>query len=202
MLKSLEIKNYALIENLSAEFDSGLNIITGETGAGKSIIVDALSLVLGERADSEVVRKGAEKGIVETIFGTAGNKKLKALLAENEIGSSDELILRREISSGKSQSRCFINDSPVTLSLMKEVGDLLVDLHGQHEHQSLLRTDTHIDLLDEFGGLQGLVAEFRGAYDRAQGILSNLRELRSNERTLMDRRVLYEFQIREIDAVS
>lgn len=201
MLKSLEIKNYALIEELCVKFDSGLNIITGETGAGKSIIIDALSLALGERADSEVVRKGAEKAIVETVFGTAGNKKLQALLAENEIEWSDELILRREVSA-KSQSRCFINDSPATLALLKEVGDLLVDLHGQHEHQSLLRTDTHIDLLDDFGGLDGLRGEFYAAYLQACTTRDELESLRAQERQLQEKRELYEFQIKEIDSVG
>ncbi len=202
MLRSLQIKNYALIEELSVDFESGLNIITGETGAGKSIIVDALSLVLGERADSDVVRRGAERAIVETVFGTAGNKKLKTLLRENEIDWGDELILRREISSGKSQNRCFINDSPVTLALMKETGDLLVDLHGQHEHQSLLRVDTHTDLLDEFGSLLGLREEFLKAYTRAGQTCGEIDSLRQQEQQLRERRELYEFQIKEIDAVA
>src|SRR5712692_4075949 len=111
MLKSLEIKNYALIENLSAEFDSGLNIITGETGAGKTIIIDALSLVLGERADTDAVRKGAEKAIVEATLSISGNRMLRQLLEENEIEFAEELILRREVST-KGQSRSFINDTP------------------------------------------------------------------------------------------
>ena len=202
MLKSLEIKNYALIEKLYVGFDTGLNILTGETGAGKSIIVDALSLVLGERADSDVVRKGAEKAVVETVFGTGANKKLRALLAENEIELGDEIILRREVSAGKSQSRCFINDSPVTVALMKEVGDLLVDLHGQHEHQSLLRVDTHIDLLDEFGGLFGLREEFHKAFTRACQVRAEMDSLRRQEQQLRERRELYEFQIKEIDGVT
>lgn len=202
MLRSLQIKNYALIEELSVEFDSGLNIITGETGAGKSIIVDALSLVLGERADSDLVRRGAERAVVETVFGTAGNEKLKTLLTENEIDWSDELILRREISSGKSQNRCFINDSPVTLTLMKETGDLLVDLHGQHEHQSLLRVDTHTDLLDEFGSLLGLREEFLKAYTLAGQTYGDIESLRQQEQQLRQRRELHEFQIKEIDTVA
>lgn len=201
MLKTLYIKNYAIIEELNVEFERGLNIITGETGAGKSIIIDALSLVLGERADTEAVRKGAEKAIVEGLFDVSGNQKLKTLLKQNEIEFSDELILRREVSI-KGQSRSFINDTPATTTLLKEVGDLLVDLHGQHEHQSLLRTETHIDLLDDYGRLEGLVNEFSQAYNKTHQILNELKELKAKEQQLMERRSLYEFQIKEIDAVN
>lgn len=201
MLKSFYVKNYALIDELRVEFGSGLNIITGETGAGKSILIDAMSLMLGERATTEVIRKGEEKAIVEGIIGMTEQKALRALLAEREIDVDDELILRREIST-KGQSRCFINDSPVPVSVLKEVGDLLVDLHGQHEHQSLLRTETHVDFLDDFGGLDGLVKEFREAYDTLKGLFAELEELSHKERQLKERRDLYEFQIKEIDAVS
>ena len=201
MLKSLYIKNYALIEEIRAEFGSGLNIITGETGAGKSILIDALSLILGERATTDVVRKGEDKAIVEAILGVSENKRLKALLAANEIEASDELILRREVSA-KGQSRSFINDSPAPLTVMKEAGELLVDLHGQHEHQSLLRTATHIDFLDDFGGLEGLVAEYRTAYDALKMLFVQHDELSHKERQLKEKRDLYEFQLKEIDAVS
>ena len=156
MLKSLTIRNYALIESVEIEFGSGLNILTGETGAGKSIIIDALSLILGDRASSDVVRKGADKAVVEGVFGIAENVTVKALLKQNEIELQEDFILRREVSI-KGQSRCFVNDSPVPLTVLKEIGDHLVDLHGQHEHQSLLRPETHISLLDEFGGLDKLV---------------------------------------------
>ncbi|HEV8539031.1 MAG TPA: DNA repair protein RecN [Bacteroidota bacterium] len=201
MLTALSIKNYALIEELAVAFERGLNIITGETGAGKSIIIDALSLILGERADTEAVRKGAEKAIVEGCFNVAGNKQLQHLLAENEIEWQDQMIARREVSI-KGQSRSFVNDTPVTTSLLKHVGDLLVDLHGQHEHQSLLRTETHIDLLDEFGGLDGLVEEFGKAYRRVVGEMKSLDELKAKEQHLVERRTLYEFQMNEIDAVG
>jgi len=201
MLKTLQIKYYALIESLEVEFERGLNIITGETGAGKSIIIDALSLILGERADTDAVRKGAEKAIVEASFDVIGNRKLKELLEQNEIDFQDELILRREVSV-KGQNRSFINDTPATTALLKHVGDLLVDLHGQHEHQSLLRTETHIDFLDEYGRLEGLVNEFSGAFRTVSGVLNELNDLRTRETQLMEKRALYEFQIAEIDAIS
>jgi DNA repair protein RecN (Recombination protein N) len=201
MLTRLYIKQYALIEELTVEFERGLNIITGETGAGKSIIIDALSLILGDRADSDSVRKGAEKAVVEGFFSVAGNKKLATLLEEHQIEYSDELIVRREVTI-KGQSRAFINDSPVPLNVMKQAGEMMVDLHGQHEHQSLLRSETHIDLVDNFGGLEGLVDEFGMLYSEAKSIMNSLRDLRSREQQLMERRSLYEFQIKEIDAVS
>lgn len=201
MLKSFYVKNYALIDELRVEFGSGLNIITGETGAGKSIVIDAMSLMLGERATTDMIRQGESKAIVEGIIGLTEQTALRALLAERGIDAEDELILRREIST-KGQSRCFINDSPVPVGVLKEVGDLLVDLHGQHEHQSLLRTETHIDFLDDFGGLEGLVQEFREAYEALRKLFAEQEELLHREQQLKERRDLYEFQMKEIDAVS
>ncbi len=201
MLKSLHIKNYALIEELEADFGPGLNIITGETGAGKSIIIDALSLILGDRADAGMIRKGADKAIVEGMLAVGGDGRVRTLLAEHEIDHSEELILRRELSA-KGQSRSFINDTPAPLGVLKEIGDLLVDLHGQHEHQSLLRRETHCDLLDTFGGLDGLAREFSAAFDAARGLLDDLSALRARERELQEKRSFYEFQVKEIDAVA
>jgi len=201
MLKSLTIRNYALIESVDIEFESGLNILTGETGAGKSIIIDALSLILGDRASSDVVRKGRDKAVVEGLFGMADNEKVKILLKNNEIEIQEDLILRREVSL-KGQSRCFVNDSPVPLTVLKEIGDHLVDLHGQHEHQSLLRPETHIGLLDEFGSLDKLVDEYRESYDRLSVLFREFRSLSLKEKELRDKRDLYEFQIKEIDAID
>ena len=200
MLKTLLIKNYALIEEIEVEFESGLNIITGETGAGKSILIDALSLVLGGRANSDVIRRGADKAVVEALFGMSGNKRVKDLIQGQDLEVGHELILRREISA-KGHNRCFVNDTPVTLSLMQAVGDLLVDLHGQHDHQSLLRVETHIDLLDDFGGLSGLREEYAASYDRLTQSFTELEELQARERQLRERKDLYEFQIQEIDAM-
>ena len=201
MLKTLLIKNYALIEEVEVEFESGLNIITGETGAGKSILIDALSLVLGDRASSDVIRKGAEKAVVEAVFGVSGNRRVKGFVQSQDIEIADELILRREISA-KGHNRCFVNDTPVPLSVMLSLGDMLVDLHGQHDHQSLLRSETHIDLLDDFGGLAGLKEEYEACYQRLTQLFGELEDLQSKERQLRERKDLYEFQIQEIDAVT
>lgn len=200
MLKSLQIKDYALIESINVEFGHGLNIITGETGAGKSILIDAMGLLLGERASVEVIRKGAPKSIVEGIFSLDGNKKVRKILSENDIDADDELIVRREISS-KGSNRCFINDTPVTLNLIKEIGDLLVDLHGQHEHQSLLRPETHIEMLDGFGSYMKEKDEYYELFKQLNSAVRELGEIKGKEKTLHERKDLYSFQLKEIEAV-
>lgn len=201
MLKTLEVKDYALINQINVEFGKGLNIITGETGAGKSILIDAMGLLLGERASTEVVRKGANKSIVEGIFDVEGNNKVKILLGENEIDDYPELILRREISL-KGANRCFVNDTPVSLSFIKEIGNLLVDLHGQHEHQSLLHTETHIDYLDEFGNYDDLLSKYKNKYDELIKTEREIETLREREAILIEKKEIYAFQINEIDNVS
>ncbi|MBK7632506.1 MAG: DNA repair protein RecN [Ignavibacteriales bacterium] len=201
MIKTLEIKDYALIDHINVEFGKGLNIITGETGAGKSILINAMSLLLGERASTEVVRKGAQKSFVEGIFDVATNKKVKFLLEENEIEFQPELIIRREISL-KGSNRCFVNDSPVALNIVKELGDLLVDLHGQHEHQSLLRTETHIEFLDEFANNQKLLDDYKIIYRDLNSKQNELRELKSKEDSLKEKKEIYIYQMKEIDNIN
>ena len=201
MLKNLSIKNYALIDELELEFGSGLNIITGETGAGKSIIIDALNLILGERATTEEIRAGSEKAVVEGVFTISGNKKVQRLLSDAEIEYEEEMIVRREVNQ-KGQSRAFVNDTPIPISQLKLLGDFLVDLHGQHEHQSLLRPETHIDLLDDFGGLENLIRDFRNAFRDLNSSIKELTELTSKRDALKEKRELYAFQIKEIDEIN
>ncbi|MEK6650724.1 MAG: AAA family ATPase, partial [Bacteroidota bacterium] len=183
MLRSLSIRNYALIEAVDVEFQNGLNIITGETGAGKSILIDAFSLILGGRASADEVRKGADKAVVDGTFHVKANRTIKDLLARYELDGGDDLILRRELSA-KGTSRCFVNDSPVSMAILKEFGDALVDLHGQHEHQSLLRRETHRELLDDYGRLDGLVAEYRDSYENLVALNRAWKDLRSREQRL------------------
>lgn len=201
MLKSLEIKDYALIEHLQVEFGEGLNIITGETGAGKSIIVDAMGLLLGGRASTEVIRKGAAKSFVEGFFNIKDNAKVKELLLNNDVETTNELIIRREISL-KGANRCFVNDSPVPLTFINQLGDLLIDLHGQHEHQSLLRSETHIDFLDQYVDNNLLLAEYRKTFNDYQKKIDELKTLKKKEKLLNEKKEFYSFQIKEIDSVS
>ncbi len=202
MLRSLHIRDYALIEALEVEFDSGLNIITGETGAGKSILLGALGLILGERASTEAVRSGAKKAVIEGLFDDANEGGVPDLLRQHEIEPypSGVLVVRREVSA--SHSRAFINDTPATLTVLRAVAENLIDLHGQHEHQSLLRTETHLALLDDFGGLGGLAATYRAHHAEVARLHRKRADLVRRESELEQQRSLIEFQIGEIDAVA
>ena len=201
MLTSLLIKDYALIENLTVEFGAGLKIITGETGAGKSILLGALGLILGERAYSEVIRKGASKSIVEAIFDISRHSAVISILRENDIDELEQLIVRREISP-KGANRCFINDTPVNLALIKEVGNHLVDIHGQHEHQSLLKVENHISMLDEVGNYGSFLVNYRVIKSGLDSKINELKHLRDKENTLKEKRELYGFQLKEIDEID
>ncbi len=202
MLRSLLVKNYALIEEITVSFDTGLSIITGETGAGKSILLGALGLILGDRASSDEIRTGADKAIVEAEFDLTTSTSLLATLRQFELDlESSHLIIRREITK-KGTSRAFVNDTPVSLSVLKSIGELLVDLHGQHEHQSLLNTDRHIDFLDEFAGLADKRKEYEAIYSRFISLRSEYHNLQHDlERSERERSFL-EFQFQEIDAIA
>lgn len=201
MLSLLSIKDYALIENIEISFENNLNIITGETGTGKSILLSAMSLLLGERASPESVRKGAKKSIVEGHFNVEGNLPVERILKENEIDNSPELIIRREISLSGS-SRAFVNDTPATLNILKEIGNILVDLHGQHDHQSLLRTETHIEFLDEFGNYENEIHLFRNGRSELLNKINEFENLKKKESQLKEKYELYKFQLEEINSVN
>lgn len=202
MLRSLTIRDYALIEQLEVEFDSGLNIITGETGAGKSILLGAMKLLLGERASTEAVREGARKAVVEGTFDNAHEGRLPALLEVHDIEAMPGglLVVRREIS--ERGSRAFVNDTPATLDVLREVAGQTIDLHGQHEHQSLLRTETHVELLDNFGGLGSLVETYRTARAAVAALVAERADLVRREAELRQQKELYAFQIEQIDRVA
>jgi DNA repair protein RecN (Recombination protein N) len=201
MLTSLSIKHYALIDELSVDLPGGLVILTGETGAGKSILVDAMGLILGERASPEVVRSGADKTIVEATLDITGNDHASRLLKESQLDLSSQVILRREVVPN-GQSRCFVNDTPVSLSFLRRMGDVLVDLHGQHEHQSLLRPQTHGEMLDAFAGVDSLLADYRVAFRTLGESMRELEEVRKLRSSLAEARDLHTFQLQEIDAVD
>ena len=171
MLRELHIENFALIQELTVFFGDGLNILTGETGAGKSIIIDALNQVLGERASAELVRTGSSQAVITAVVDV--NDAVAAYLEEQGLGAAEQgrVILQREIySNGKSQAR--IDGRPVTVALLKEVGSLLVEIHGQHEHQSLLDEGAHIQMVDAFGGQPVLSAraDYRQTWEELLGL--------------------------------
>ena len=201
MLFSLYIKNYALIQELAIEFKPGLTIITGETGAGKSILIGALNLVLGERANSDMVRSGTTKAIIEAVLRDVHSKKIEALLSSADIETTPELILRRELSSS-GQSRCFINDTPCTATILKQAGEILIDLHGQHDHQLLLHADTHEALLDDFAGTAPEITAYKAARSILQELQQQLRTLKQEAAEIHDKTEILEFQRHELSVLD
>ncbi|HXF46579.1 MAG TPA: AAA family ATPase, partial [Burkholderiaceae bacterium] len=162
MLLSLSIRNFVIVDELDLEFAPGFTVLTGETGAGKSILIDALQLALGERADADVVREGAPRADISAEF-RAGSAALEWLAANELTGEADTVLVRRTVDAA-GRSKAFVNGTAATLAQLRELGSLLVDVHGQHAHQSLLRPAAQLRLLDEHGGLQALAAEVAGAY--------------------------------------
>ncbi len=200
MLSSLYIRDYALIDELEVDFSDGLNIITGETGTGKSILVGALKLILGERAATDSIRTGARKAVVEGMFDADDLSSVRTMLDEYDLEVRPSLILRREVSEG--HSRAFINDSPASLQQLRAVASELVDLHGQHEHQSLLRPEKHLEVVDAFGGLGGMVDDYRSRYESVGHLAKERASLRAKESELRQQRESLAFQIQEIDAIA
>ena len=165
MLTSLAIRDIVLIERLDLAFEPGLCVLTGETGAGKSILLDALGLALGGRADRDLVRRGAAQASVSAVFAPAAGDPVEALLAEHGIAAEDDLVLRRVVGAD-GRSRGFVNDQPVGTGLMRQIGGLLIEVHGQHEQQGLFDPAIQRGLLDAYGGLEGTAAELRQAHGR------------------------------------
>ena len=187
MLRFLSIRNLAVIDRLELEFEPGLNVLTGETGAGKSIIVGAVGLLVGGRASSEMVRTGEDQAAVEAIF---------------EDGDGSELLVRREIAAGSGRSRAFVNGSLATSAALRELSARLVDLHGQHEHQVLLDPAAHLDLLDAFGGLEPQREQTGQAFARWQQLRQERDALLSDDRKKTLRAEFLQFQLDEIRRVA
>ena len=202
MLIELRICDYAVIHDLTLELGPGLSVLSGETGAGKSIIVGALSLLLGERASSDRVRTGAKRAMVEAVFDVSDYPKLKAQLNDLGIEAEDGLlILRREVASA-GRNRAWINESPTTARTVGEVGRSLVDLHGQHEHQNLLKKDTQRSILDAFGEAEKDASVVAEEFRALSGLEAQLKELRQHRRELASRVDFLRFQIGELDEAN
>jgi DNA repair protein RecN (Recombination protein N) len=202
MLTTLRIRNLALVADLTLEFERGLTVLTGETGAGKSVILGALSLVLGQRADRTLLRSGADACTVEAVFDVGGLRApLAVFLADNglESGESGQLILKRTFTASGT-NRQFVNGSPTTLDRLAVLGDWLVDLHGPHEHQSLLQPSRQLAILDAFGRLTQQVDAFAVLVRQRADVEAARRALMVDERTVAQQLDLLRFQVREIDA--
>ena len=198
MLQAIKIRNFALIENAEIPFEKGLNVLSGETGAGKSIVLEAISLLLGGRAQTEVIRSGAEEAVVEGLFEVSELPWLKERL--NEVGielDQNELLIKRTINrNGK--NRIFMNGELATLSMLSTVCEDLVDLCGQHEHQSLFKATEQIHLMDRFAGLEDLASATRAAYKKAVALLEERESLKKKEEERVQRLAFIQFQIEEL----
>lgn len=201
MLLNLTIQNYALVERLELEFNQGMTVMTGETGAGKSILLDALGLALGDRADSNSIRVGAERADVHATFDIKHHTDAMAWLQERELDHGYDCLLRRTIASD-GRSRAFINGQPVPVTDLRQLGDLLIDIHSQHEHQSLLKKETHRRLLDEFSGTQTLVQTLRQTFHKLTQTKKYLHDVQNNQSEANARKDLLRYQAQELEQLS
>ena len=197
MLNSLHIRNYALISSLQIHFDKGLTVITGETGAGKSIIMGALSLILGHRADTSTLLDQSEKCVVEAVFEVSG-LHLENFFAENNLDYQDDTIVRREIAvNGK--SRAFINDTPVTLPLLKEFTSRLIDIHSQHQNLLFQNADFRTDVVDLFAGIKNQVTEYQQVLSELKNSEHQLSELQQQHQSALERQDFLQFVLKELE---
>lgn len=202
MLSELRIRNFALIDQLSVRLGPGLNVLSGETGAGKSIIVGALSLLLGERASADVVRTGADRASVEGVFEVDGSGALRGWLEERGLEADEGiLILKREVAV-EGRNRAWINGSPTTAGLLGELGGMLVSLHGQHEHQTLLRREEQRAILDAYAGNDELLRDVRSAHTELREVRAELESLEARRRDAAARADFLRFQAEEIEAAE
>lgn len=201
LLKHLHIRDFAVIEEVDIPFNSGLTVFTGETGAGKSIMVGALGLVLGDRADSGIVRTGCERTEITAIFDIENEDGIQSVLAEQEISCEDELILRRVINKD-GRSRAYVNGSSVPAQLLRALGERMVDIHGQHTHQSLLKADVQRNLLDEFGNHQQQINEVKDAWKLWHATELELQALSGDSRDHDAQMTLLQYQIQELEALN
>lgn len=199
MLQELDIRNYALIERVKIGFSEGLNILTGETGAGKSIIIGALGLILGERSSTDVIRTGADSASVLATIDISRSPSVCTLLSEINLQDEDNdiLILSREISKS-GRNKYSINYQSSTLQILRQIGDNLIDIHGQHEHQTLFRQEKHIEILDDFSGLRNLVQQHINIYNDLKNLIAQRDFLIKDRDEKLRQKELFEFQLNEL----
>ena len=203
MLLEISIKNFAIIEAISLNFEKGMTVLTGETGAGKSIIIDAMNMMLGARATTDVIRHGAPKAEIEGLFSIENSLPLQEIFDEQGIDLGDEIIIRREIlQNGRSVSR--VNGQMVNLSVLRSIGQYLVDIHGQHDQEELMRPQLHIQMLDGFGDADFLELKkvYQTNFDAYRNMRKQLLEVKKNQEEHKARIEMLEFQMAEIESAS
>ena len=203
MLLEISIKNFAIIESISLNFEKGMTVLTGETGAGKSIIIDAMNMMLGARATTEVIRHGAPKAEIEGLFSIESNRALEDIFDEQGLELSDEIIIRREIlQNGRSISR--VNGQMVNLSVLRTIGQQLVDIHGQHDQEELMRPHRHIQMLDEFGDTSffELKEAYQMSFDNYRRMRKQVLDIKKNQQEHKALIEMLEFQMAEIEAAN
>lgn len=202
MLKTLEIENIAVIEKASVDFSAGLNVLTGETGAGKSIVVDSINAILGERTSRELVRHGADYAAVSALFENANKSVLEALKEMGfEADEDGSILLYRKISS-QGKSSCRINGMPCTVSILKNIGSLLVNIHGQHDSQSLLNPELHYRFIDLLADDESVFSDYRTAFKEFISVRRKLKSLNEDEETKERRLELLNYQINELESAD
>ncbi len=197
MLRELRIRNFTIIDDLSINFEQGLNVLTGETGAGKSIVVDAIGLILGDRASPDVIKAGSKESSIEAYFDNNKNP----ILEELGINTDDGIIIRRNISA-QGKGRAYVNDIAVSLQTLISLGENLVNIHGQHEHQELLKKDNHLIFLDSFSGSSEAAASLRSLYNEIVNLRAGVNELKERIRERSQRIEFLRFQINEIESAN
>ena len=203
MLLEISIKNFAIIQSISLNFEEGMTVLTGETGAGKSIIIDAMNMMLGARATTDVIRHGAPKAEIEGLFSLENSQVLQEIFDEQGLELSDEIIIRREIlQNGRSISR--VNGQMVNLSVLKAIGQQLVDIHGQHDQEELMRPHRHIQMLDEFGDTDffELKEAYQTSFDDYRQMRKQVLDIKKNQLEHKARIEMLEFQMAEIEAAN
>jgi DNA repair protein RecN (Recombination protein N) len=203
MLQTFSLYNYALVDRVELTLGKGLNIFTGETGAGKSILIGAMAALLGEKAAFHFPRDTDKKAIIEGLFVNCASPRLKQFLRENalEVGDDGGFLLRREFMPN-GRSRVFVNDSPISATVLDALSELLADLHGQHEHQSLLQVRSHLRYLDAFGGLEDLAYKVAEAFAKVREAQARYTEWRDRQKDWQERRETSLFQLQEIKSVD
>ena len=201
MLLELTLRNFAIIDELTVNFGEGLNILTGETGAGKSVIVDAINLILGEKASTDLIKSDKEEALIEALFGISKKRELKDKLISSGLESKgDEVVIKRVIPRA-GRSRVYINGSIATFNLLEQIVEGLVDIFSQQEHQTLLKEERHLEVLDEFGGLGSLTGRVSELYKGTTKLKREIEELERDQKNKIEREDFLRFQCKEIDSV-